>query len=242
MDPFRIALANIRFPATPEESITLAGPGHRRGLNQGSTDHLLPGMLRPRLSRNGQIRAAARSRVPRARLVRHRRGSREGQHHRHSRDRTCGRRRTRRNRPGHQSGRIDRGFSGQGPDRPVGGGHLHTRLWPPRLSSRRLDVRRRDLPRRLAISRDRPLGRATRSTGRVSPALPRSGTRFVTGRRPSPIPRTRFTRRRRSAEPPRTPAISQPSISRVPAHRPRRRSSAPMGPCSATSPTVRKDC
>ncbi len=42
-----------------------------------------------------------------------------------------------------------------------------------------VDFRCRDLPRRLAVSRDRPLGRTARSTDRVSPALPRSGARFL---------------------------------------------------------------
>ena len=34
MDPFRIALANLRFPATPEESITLA----ERAIDQASIE------------------------------------------------------------------------------------------------------------------------------------------------------------------------------------------------------------
>ena len=62
--------------------------GHRSSRHQGGTDHLLSGMLRSPLPRNKQIRAASRSRVPRARLVRHRRSSREGNHHRRSRNGT----------------------------------------------------------------------------------------------------------------------------------------------------------
>ena len=54
MTVVRIALANLRFPATPEESIALAGEAIDQACGQGSTDHLLSGMLRPRLSRNGQ--------------------------------------------------------------------------------------------------------------------------------------------------------------------------------------------
>ena len=60
--------------------------------------------------------------------------------------------------------------------------------------------------------------------------------------RPSPIRRTRSTRRRPCAAPPRTPAISPPSTTRAPARRRRRRSSGPTGRCSATSPTARKGC
>jgi hypothetical protein len=74
----------------------------------------------------------------------------------------------------------------------------------------------------------------TRTSTKRSPIL--------TGQRPSPIPRIHFTRRRPCAAPPRTPAISQPSIARVSALRPRRRSSVRMGHYSATSPTVKKDC
>ena len=36
-------------------------------------------------------------------------------------------------RPGYQSGQVDRGLSGKGPDRPHRRSHLHTRLRPPRL-------------------------------------------------------------------------------------------------------------
>ena len=183
-------------------------PGHSRGVDHArraghrprppsrEPDRLLSGMLRPRLSRHRQGRAASRSRVPRTRLVRHRPGSREGEDHRRSRDGTLCRRRTGRDRPGHRSGRIDRGLSGQGPDRPLGRGHVHTRLRPPRLPSRPVDLRRRDLPRRLARIRrpsagphgGEPTSCSTRTSTKRSP--------IRTGRRPSPIPRIRFTRRR----------------------------------------------
>ncbi len=51
--------------------------------------------------------------------------------------------------------------------------------WSPRLSGWPADIRYRDLPRRLALSGDRPLGRTAWSTYCVSPALPRSRVRFV---------------------------------------------------------------
>ena len=105
-------------------------------------------------------------------------------------------------RPGYQSGRIDCGLSGQGPNRPLRRGHLHTRLRPPRLSSRPPDVRRRDLPRRLAVSGDCPLGRTAWCTRCVSPAPRGSGSRFIPAggfrrsckyisRKGGPVPRRR---------------------------------------------------
>jgi predicted amidohydrolase len=63
-----------------------------------------------------------------------------------------------------------------------------------------------------------------------------------TGQRRSAILRIHFMRRRPCVAPPKTPVISQPSIARVPARRPRRQSSVRMGHYSATSPTARKDC
>ena len=58
---------------------------------------------------------------------------REGEHHGRSRHGTLRRRRDCCDRPGDRSGRIDRGLSGQGPDRSLGRGYLHTGLRPPRL-------------------------------------------------------------------------------------------------------------
>jgi hypothetical protein len=60
--------------------------------------------------------------------------------------------------------------------------------------------------------------------------------------RSSPIPPIHFTRRRPCAAPPRTPAISPPSIAPVPALRPPRPSSVPTALSSATSPTVSQAC
>ena len=84
---FSIALANIRFPATPLESITLAQEAIEEASEKRSADHLLSGMLRSRLSSDRQACAAAGSRVPRIRLVGHRTGSREGKDHGRSRNR-----------------------------------------------------------------------------------------------------------------------------------------------------------
>ena len=59
----------------------------------------------------------------------------------------------------HQCRRHHRRVSGQGSDRSVGRNGLRDRRRPPGLSGRRGDVRRRDLPRGLALSRDRALAR-----------------------------------------------------------------------------------
>ena len=75
MSAFRIALANIRFPATPEESITFAEDAIDQAASERA-DHLLPGMFRSWLS-TGQV-PARRSRVPRTRLVGDRSRRREG--------------------------------------------------------------------------------------------------------------------------------------------------------------------
>ena len=58
----------------------------------------------------------------------------------------------------------------------------------------------------------------------------------------SPIPPTHFMRRRSYVALPRTPAISQVSIARVPALQPLRRSSVQMERSWLTSHTARKDC
>ena len=68
MDPLRIALANLRVPATPEESITLAQQAIDQASWRGSTNHLFSGMLRPDPD------------FLEPRLVRHRRSCREGEY------------------------------------------------------------------------------------------------------------------------------------------------------------------
>jgi predicted amidohydrolase len=53
VNPFRIALANIRFPATPEESITVAGQAIDRAAGKGARiicfpECFVPGYCRSR--------------------------------------------------------------------------------------------------------------------------------------------------------------------------------------------------
>ena len=98
---------------------------------------------------------------------------------RRARNRTCRRRRARPDRARDQRGRISRGISGQGADRSERGTRRTPRHRSPCVPGGAPDVRHRDLPRGLAISRDRPLGRAARRAGRVSSALPRSGARLL---------------------------------------------------------------
>ena len=113
---------------------------------------------------------------------------------------------------------------------------------PPRVHVGGAHVRRRDLPRGLALSRDRALRGPPRCAGRVPSALPRGRARLVSARRRSPIRRTRSTRRRRCAARPRTPATSRPSTTRAPARARRPRSPAPTARCSRTSRTARPAC
>ena len=102
-----------------------------------------------------------------------------------------------------------RGVPGQGSDRSVGGRPLRDRRRPPGIPGRPDDVRHRDLPRRLALSGDGALGR--RSAARRSCSI-RTSTKpspAAIDRRPLRIRRTHFTRRPRSAAPPRTPVSSR---------------------------------
>ena len=69
-------------------------------------------------------------------------------------------------------------------------------------------VRCRHLPRGLALSRDGALGRPPRRARRVPPALPRGRARRLPADCGSPIPRTPSTRRPPCVAPPRTPATS----------------------------------
>lgn len=54
MDPFRIAPANIRFPATPEESITLASPAIDHASNKGARIICFPECFVPGYRGTGQ--------------------------------------------------------------------------------------------------------------------------------------------------------------------------------------------
>ena len=75
-------------------------------------------------------------------------------------------------RAGHRPGRNMAGFSGQGPARPVRGSHVSAGAGGGSFNWC-ADVRHRHLPRGMAVSRDGPLGRPARRTGRVPPALSR---------------------------------------------------------------------
>ena len=93
MSTFRIALANIRFPATPEESVALA----EQAIAQASIERAglicFPECFVPGYRGTGEAGAAPRSGVPRTRLVRHCSGRREGESRGCSRHRTHRRRR-----------------------------------------------------------------------------------------------------------------------------------------------------
>ena len=136
----------------------------------------------------------------------------------------------------HQSGRHDRRLPGQGAARSIGGADLLAGLDRRVFHGRPADVRRGDLPRRVALPGDGPLGRAARRAGRVPPALPRGGARRLPAGRRSPTPRTRSTRRRCCAAPPRTPATSRPSTTRARDRRRRRRWFGRTGRCWCYQP------
>ena len=74
--------------------------------------------------------------------------------------------------------------------------HRHAHLWSCHL------------PRGLALSRNGSMGRPPRRTDRVPPASPRSRARRVPSRNVSPIQRIRSMRRRPCAAPRRTPVSS----------------------------------
>ena len=175
--------------------------GHRRRRGAAGRDHLLPGVLRPRISGAGEVPAAPRPRVPRARVVRHRggggarqRGGGAGHRARHRRGAAClG--------PGHQSRRHRGGLSGQGADRPVRGGHLHARRGPAGFSSR---------ARSPSASPSATKGGATRKrcAGRHVAAPTWSSTRTIT--RPM---RTATGRPRSRTRP--TPSTRRPTLCRA---------------------------
>ncbi len=199
-------------------------------------------MLRPRLSRDRQGGAAAGSRLSRSGMVRDCFRSGKGKDHRHSRNRTCFGRQTAADSPRDRSTRIVRRLSGQGPDRPFGRAHVHSRHRPPRLRSRPVDVSESrsatkvgDIPKPFAG----PPG-AERTSSFIHTSTKPSPARFA--HRLSPIPQIPFTRRLPSAAPLKTPATSQPSITRAKARRQPPQSSIPMAPCSATSPTAKRAC
>ena len=187
-------------------------------------------------------RAAARSRVPRPGVGGGGRRRAPGRHLRRARHRARRRSRAAHHRAGREPRRVDRRLAGQGADRPVGGSDLPP---PParRMSSGRpADVRRRDLPRRVALSGNGPLGRTARRARRVPSARPR--------RRARQLPADHLCRSGQHV--PRegdvVPGGREHRLLRVGQLRQRRirgrppRSCVPMGRCSAGSRTARTAC
>ena len=80
------------LPGHPRRVHHARGRRHRPGPRRGRRHHLLPGVLRPRLSRARPAGAATRRRVPRPRLDDHRRRSGAGTRHGRARHRTHRRR------------------------------------------------------------------------------------------------------------------------------------------------------
>ena len=145
MNMFRIALANIRFPATPEESVALA----EQAIAQASIERagiicfpecFVPGyrgMGKPVpppdpafLERAWSAIAAAAAKANLAVVLGTERMAGRPVHHR----------------TGHQSGRNDRRFPGQSATRPLRGGHLFGRLREAGFPDRSADIRYRHLP------------------------------------------------------------------------------------------------
>ncbi len=179
MNPFRIALANLGFPGTPEESIALAKGAIAQGAIEGAGIICFPECFVPGYRGIGKavpppdpeflehawsVIAEAAAKAGIAVILG-----------------------TERVVDGallaaalviDQDGSIA-GFQDKVQVDPSEEDALHAGLGPPRLPCRTHDVRRRDLPRRLAVSGDRPLGREARRPRRVPPAVPRSGARLL---------------------------------------------------------------
>ena len=98
------------------------------------------------------------------------------------------------------------GFQDKGQLDPSEEGPYRVRRRPSRLHGRTDDVRHLDLPRGLALSGDRALAREAWRAGRVPPAFSRSRAGQLPAGHVRGSQRTRFTKRPRSAAPPRTPA------------------------------------
>jgi hypothetical protein len=171
-DHVRIALANIRIPE-PEESVALAVDAVAKAGAERAAIVCFPEAYVPGY-RRGLVRAAARCRVPRARVGARRRGRGEGVRGRGARHGARGSRGADDHRAGDRPRRQATRLAGQGAARPVRGRPLRPRAQhgAARVPERPAQVRHRDLSRRLALSRDRPLARAPRRAPRVPPALP----------------------------------------------------------------------
>ncbi len=210
MNTFRIALANLRFPSTPDESVTLAGQAIAQASRERADIVCFPECFVPGYRGPGKIvpppnpaflerawstiaSAAAKAnvavvlgteRIVDWRVAGHCAGNRSRWNH-------CR-------------------LPGQGPTRPLRRRHLFIRLRTARVPNRSADIRCRHLPRRLALSRNRSLGRSPRGTYRVS---------TLTSAKPSPavmclpllvIQQTHSMRRQPCAGPPKIPATSPP--------------------------------
>ena len=173
MAAFRIALANVPFAATADESVVLAERAIREASAAGAElvcfpESYVPGYRAPNrpvappdadfLERAWSAIAAAAAR---------------GECRRHPWHRTARGRRARDHRIGDQPRRQPRRIPGQGSDRSVRGDHLHLRRGAADLPVRGVDLRHRDLPRRLAVPRNRAVGRQARRANRLPPTRSR---------------------------------------------------------------------
>ena len=183
MSTVRIALANLQYPATPDESIALAEQAIVRA-GDGRADIIcFPECFVPGYRPPGKAGAAAQRSVPRARLVGNRGCRSRVERRRRPWHRT--RRAETRNRRAADFGardssrRHDRRLPGQSSTRSVGGGDVFCGLRPPSIHVRTVDVRHRHLPRRLALSGNGTLGSASGRARRLSSAFPRSRTWWI---------------------------------------------------------------
>ena len=216
MSIVRVALANLAYPGSRGMLRHERRRGRRACSGGRCRDRVLSGVLRPWLSRAGPGRGDCGRGVSRRRMATRRAGRSQRTNHGHPRHRTDRRRRWT---PGDGAGdrrrRHPAWIPGQGATRPVGGRTVRAGSGAPCVSHRPADVRRRDLPRGVALSRDRTLGRPSRCASRVSSAVPRRERGLTSTVAVSPSPRTRSTRRRCCVAPPKTPAISRRSIMRA---------------------------
>ena len=173
MPAFRLALANVPFAATADESVVLAQRAIGDASAAGAELVCFPESYVPGYRAPGRPARAAGRRVPRARLVIDCRGRCQGQCRRHPRHRAARGRRAPDHRIGDQQRRQPGGVPGQGSDRSVRGDHLHVRRRAACLPVRCADLRHRDLPRRVAVSGNRALGRKARRANRVPSARSR---------------------------------------------------------------------
>jgi hypothetical protein len=225
--PFPRDRRGIRRPGTPGRS--------RRGCATRA-DCCLPGMLCARVSHADEIGRSAEPGVPGTRVGRHR-GHRGGlRHGRRARKRTRHRARPRVDGRRDRRRRQGRRIPGQGPARSLRREPLRARRRPGECSRRARSPSASQSATKGGAIRRRSGG--PRAAERKSCSIPTS----TTGRRPSPIRRTRFTKKRCCAARQKTHATSPASTSRARDHPRHRRSCGPMEHCSATSRTVRRAC